>query len=300
MSAEPASSLDAKAEDPADETGASAADSNDSGASAADSNDSGASATDSNGAGLATAGSGHGLTPPSLTGAGRRFLSDLIVELGFVGSGHGRRGRGESAQARNDGRESAACTGCADRGRARARARGALPGLDRIDLTAYDVDRYHRRRACSRRSSAKRYRAVPVGTAETARCWWRSPEPRPVCAFSLGGIAVMTDCAVRPAVAARSPINKLIEDLDFMEGPTDGDASDPRDRDRAAVRGERRARGGACARGHELGPTTGAPCHGVEELEAALTTERRRLTAELDALHDGHQRALDAERERHG
>ena len=27
---------------------------------------------------------GNGLTPPSLTGAGRRFLSDLIVELGFV------------------------------------------------------------------------------------------------------------------------------------------------------------------------------------------------------------------------
>ena len=27
---------------------------------------------------------GPGLTPPSLTGAGRRFLSDLIVELGFV------------------------------------------------------------------------------------------------------------------------------------------------------------------------------------------------------------------------
>jgi hypothetical protein len=28
--------------------------------------------------------SGAGVTPPSLSGAGRRFLSDILVELGFV------------------------------------------------------------------------------------------------------------------------------------------------------------------------------------------------------------------------
>ena len=31
--------------------------------------------------------SGPGVSPPSLSGAGRRFLSDILVELGFVEEG---------------------------------------------------------------------------------------------------------------------------------------------------------------------------------------------------------------------
>ena len=36
------------------------------------------------GPGSGTPLSGAGVTPPSLSGAGRRFLSDILVELGFV------------------------------------------------------------------------------------------------------------------------------------------------------------------------------------------------------------------------
>ena len=71
--------------------------------------------------------SGAGVTAPSLSAASSRFLSDILVELGFVSEVTGRRGGPDGPQPRPaDAREGAAVERRHQRGPARPRARRAL------------------------------------------------------------------------------------------------------------------------------------------------------------------------------
>jgi hypothetical protein len=161
--------------------------------------------------------SGPGVTPPTLSDAGRRFLSDILVELGFVDQA-----RAEQAveAARNPGQtpekvllESGAIT--EDE---LARALAERYGLDHIDLTEYAVD--DSAAALLRQTAAKRYLAAPVGFADDGALVLAVADPAD--SLGLSDIAVMTKLPVRPAVAARSQIKKLVDTMSFMEEPAQG------------------------------------------------------------------------------
>ena len=162
--------------------------------------------------------SGPGVTPPSLSGAGRRFLSDILVELGFVDQDAGRAGRRGGAQSGPDAREGAARERARSREDQLARALAERYGLDHIDLTEFPVDTSAA--ALLRKTAAKRYMAAPVGFAEDGALVLAVSDPAD--SLGLSDIAVMTKLPVRPAVAARSQIAKLVDTLSFMVEPTQG------------------------------------------------------------------------------
>jgi hypothetical protein len=160
---------------------------------------------------------GPGVTPPSLSGAGRRFLSDILVELGFVDETEAERA---VEAARNPGQtpekvllESGAIT--EDQ---LARALAERYGLDHIDLTEFPVD--ESAAALLRQTAAKRYLAAPVGFADDGALVLAVADPAD--SLGLSDIAVMTKLSVRPAVAARSQIAKLLDTLSFMQEPAPG------------------------------------------------------------------------------
>src|SRR5215207_9870110 len=83
---------------------------------------------------------GAGVTPPSLSGAGRRFLSDILVELGFVTES-----QAEHAvqTARNPGQptpEKVLLKSGAISEDQLARALAERYGLEHIDLSEFAVD----------------------------------------------------------------------------------------------------------------------------------------------------------------
>lgn len=171
---------------------------------------------------IASAGSGPpltgpGVTAPSLNGAGRRFLSDILVELGFVEEQEAERA---VEAARNPGQTPEkvllqAGTITEDQ---LARALAERYGLDHIDLTEFPVD--ESAAALLRKTAAKRYLAAPVGFAEDGALVLAVADPAD--SLGLSDIAVMTKLPVRPAVAARTQIAKLLDKLVFMEEPAHG------------------------------------------------------------------------------
>src|SRR5215204_5964162 len=163
--------------------------------------------------------SGAGVTPPSLSGAGRRFLSDILVELGFVTES-----QAEHAvqTARNPGQptpEKVLLKSGAISEDQLARALAERYGLEHIDLAEFAVD--SSAAGLLRKTAAKRYLAAPVGFADDGALVLAVADPGD--ALGLSDIAVMTKLAVRPAVAARSQIMKLLDTLVFMQEPAPGE-----------------------------------------------------------------------------
>jgi type II secretion system (T2SS) protein E len=162
---------------------------------------------------------GPGVTPPSLSGAGSRFLSDILVELGFVPESQAE----EAVQtARNPGQptpEKVLLKSGAISEDQLARALAERYGLEHIDLSEFAVDTSAA--GLLRKSAAKRYLAAPVGFADDGALVLAVADPGD--ALGLSDIAVMTKLAVRPAVAARSQIVKLLDTLVFMEEPAPGE-----------------------------------------------------------------------------
>ena len=160
---------------------------------------------------------GPGVTSPSLSGAGGRFLSDILVELGFVDEAQA----AEAVEAaRNPGQtpEKVLLESDAITEDQLARALAERYGLDHIDLTEFPVDTSAA--ALLRQTAAKRYMAAPVGFAEDGALVLAVSDPAD--SLGLSDIAVMTKLPVRPAVAARSQIAKLVDTLSFMVEPAQG------------------------------------------------------------------------------
>ncbi len=164
--------------------------------------------------------SGAGVTPPSLSGAGRRFLSDILVELGFVSEAQAE----EAVQtARNPGQptpEKVLLKIGAISEDQLARALAERYGLEHIDLSEFPVD--DSSAGLLRYSAAKRYLAAPVGFDDDGALVLAVADPGD--ALGLSDIAVMTKLAVRPAVATRSQIVKLLDTLVFMQEPAPGES----------------------------------------------------------------------------
>jgi hypothetical protein len=242
--------------------------------------------------------SGPGVTPPSLSGAGRRFLSDILVELEFVTSDEAERA---VEAARNPGQtpEKVLLESGGISEDQLARALAERYGLDHIDLTEFPVDTSAA--ALLRKTAAKRYMAAPVGFAEDGALVLAVSDPAD--SLGLSDIAVMTKLPVRPAVAARSQIAKLLDTLSFMVEPAQGTSQTvstvivPPDGDSAGeepapapteqVDAEAPARSGGGADERELARLR-------EELALALV-ERDRARARLE--DDGADAASSHERE---
>jgi type IV pilus assembly protein PilB len=153
-----------------------------------------------------------GITHPVKRHAGPRFLTDVIVELGFV-----ERERADAAV--HAARESATTPEEVLLGWGAitedllARAIAERNGLDHLDLTLFHVDMAAANLLSS--AAAKRYDAVPVGFLGERSLVVAMADPTNVLAID--DIALMTGYDVRPAVASREDIAGLVARLTRLD-----------------------------------------------------------------------------------
>ncbi len=153
-----------------------------------------------------------GVTPPSRRGGSGRFVTDVLVDLGFV------------ARERADGAAEAARTG----GRAPervlleigainhdqlARATAERYGLDHLDLNAFSVDMTAANLLSS--TAAKRYDAVPVAFVNEHTLLVAMADPANI--VTVDDIAMLTGLEIRVAVASAEDIQALVRRLDRFE-----------------------------------------------------------------------------------
>ena len=252
---------------------------------------------------IASAGSGPpltgpGVTSPSLSGAGRRFLSDILVELGFVDEQAAEHAV-EAARHPGQTPEKVLLQASTITEDQLARALAERYGLDHIDLTEFPVD--ESAAALLRQTAAKRYLAAPVGFAEDGALVLAVADPAD--SLGLSDIAVMTKLPVRPAVASRSQIVKLLDKLVFMEEPAQG-ASQTVSTVIVPPDGEAASEPPAAQPSREVDPVPTAPASDAVEREltrlreelALAIVDRDELMAKLTAM--GEQSAAVAEEER--
>jgi type IV pilus assembly protein PilB len=153
-----------------------------------------------------------GVTRPRQRHGGPRFLTDVIVELGFTD-----RGRADAAVAA--ARETASTPeevllgqGAIDRDQL-ARAIAERNGLDHLDLRAFAVDMTAANLLSS--AAAKRYEAVPVAFAGERSLVVAMADPTNVLAID--DIALMSGYEVRPAVASADDIAALISRMSHLD-----------------------------------------------------------------------------------
>jgi type IV pilus assembly protein PilB len=153
-----------------------------------------------------------GVTPPRRRGGSGRFLTDVIVELGFAD-----RGAVEAAteQARSTGvpPERMLLDQAVINSAQLSRAVAERYGLDHLDLALFPVDMAAVNLLNA--SAAKRYSAVPVGYADEHTLLVAMADPANVLAVD--DIAMMTRLDVKPAVASADDIGALIVRMNRFE-----------------------------------------------------------------------------------
>ena len=147
----------------------------------------------------------NGLTPPHKKKAGSRFISDVIVEMGFLA-----RERVEAAveEGKASGRspEQVLLEGGAITGDQLARAVAQRFGLDHVDLTIYKTDVTALNSITPQ--AARRLGAVPIGRDDAGILMIAMSDPSNVLA--LDDLKLMTGSEVRPVVASPDDIQGLI------------------------------------------------------------------------------------------
>ena len=153
-----------------------------------------------------------GLTPPQTRGRSSGFVTDVIVDLGYIGDD---RARQAIEEARTAGRsperlllEQRAITGDQF-----SRALAERYGLDHIDLTAYQTDMAAANLVDV--NTARRYGAIPVGFIDKQTVLLAMADPTNVLAVDDIQIATGLDCRV--AVAADEDIEALIGRLNTLQ-----------------------------------------------------------------------------------
>jgi type IV pilus assembly protein PilB len=173
----------------------------------------------------------NGITPPTSRRGTSRFLSDVIVDMGFVPK--------ETVQSAIESARQQGATPEAilvDQGALSldqlSRAIAARHGLDHLDLSVFKVDMVAANLMTS--SNAKRYDAVPVSFVNDRTVLVAMADPGNV--LVIDDVALMTGYEVKAAVASREDIGALItrltrlddvvastsmEDEDDKEGPAE-------------------------------------------------------------------------------
>lgn len=247
--------------------------------------------------------SGPGVTPPSLSNAGRRFLSDILVELGFVSEATAAEAV-EAARSPGQTPEKVLLDNGSITEDELARALAERYSLDHIDLTEFPLD--DSAAALLRETAARRYLAAPLAFDEDGALVLAVADPAD--SLGLSDIAVMTKLPVRPAVAARSQIEKLLDTLVFMAEPAQGAREAvstvivPPDDESAP--GSPASAGDESVEPVELVPNASGPDEATERELARLREElamaivaRDELAARLAAAGERSESAAERERE---
>jgi type IV pilus assembly protein PilB len=153
-----------------------------------------------------------GLSPPLARGRSSGFVTDVLVDLGFVEEG---RARQAIEEARTAGRppEHLLLEQSAITGDQLSRAVAERYGLDHIDLSVYHVDMAAANLISV--NTARRFGALPVGFADSKTLLVAMADPTNVLAVDDIQIATALDCRV--AVAAPDDIEALIGRLNTLQ-----------------------------------------------------------------------------------
>ncbi|MGN6663236.1 MAG: GspE/PulE family protein [Solirubrobacterales bacterium] len=153
-----------------------------------------------------------GLTPPMQRGRSSGFITDVIVDLGYVPA---ERARQAIEEARTAGLppEALLLQQGAINGDQLSRAVAERYGLDHIDLSNYPVDMAAANLIAV--TTARRYRALPVGFVDKQTLLVAMGDPTNVLAVDDIGLATGLDCRV--AVAAEDDIEALITRLNTLQ-----------------------------------------------------------------------------------
>ena len=153
-----------------------------------------------------------GITPPRKRGGTSRFISDVIVDLGFLPADQVRRaveeGRSSGRTAEQVLLESGAIT--ADQ---LARATAERFGLEHVDLTVYKPDLAALNLVTAQ--AARRYNAVPIGFQSSGVLFVAMADPSNVLA--LDDLKLMTGQEIRPVVASGEDIAALIGRMNRLD-----------------------------------------------------------------------------------
>jgi type IV pilus assembly protein PilB len=158
------------------------------------------------------AGGSPGLTPPRTRGRSQGFITDVLVELGYVAED---RVRQAIEEARNAGAppEALLLTQGVITGDQLSRAVAERYGLDHIDLSGYQVDMAAANLIPV--NTARRFRALPVGFVDKQTLLVAMADPTNVLAVDDIQIATALDCRI--AVAAEEDIEALISRLNTLQ-----------------------------------------------------------------------------------
>jgi type IV pilus assembly protein PilB len=154
----------------------------------------------------------HGVTPPGRRGGSSRFLTDVLVELGFCDAKRVERAIDE-ARSSGVAPERLLLEQKAITGEQLSRAIAERYGLDHLDLGLFKVDMGAVNLLTS--SVAKRYAAVPVSYIDEHTLLLAMADPANVLAVD--DIAMLTRLDVRPAVASEEDIQSLIGRMNRYE-----------------------------------------------------------------------------------
>jgi type IV pilus assembly protein PilB len=153
-----------------------------------------------------------GLTPPQTRGRSSGFVTDVIVDLGYVND---ERARQAIEEARTAGRppERLLLEQGAINADQFSRALAERYGLDHIDLTVYQVDMAAANLVTV--NTARRYQAIPVGFIDKETLLVAMSDPTNVLAIDDIQIATGLDCRV--AVAAQEDVEALLGRLNTLQ-----------------------------------------------------------------------------------
>jgi type IV pilus assembly protein PilB len=165
-----------------------------------------------------------GLTPPQVRGRHSGFVTDVIVDLGYVTDDVARQAI-EAARTAGRPPERLLIEQGSINADQLSRAVAERYGLDHVDLSAYQVDMAAANMISV--NTARRYRALPVGFVDKETLLVAMADPTNVLAVDDIQIATALDCRV--AVAAEEDIEALIGRLNTLqsavsEAVTEGEA----------------------------------------------------------------------------
>src|SRR5436190_6558486 len=159
-----------------------------------------------------TAGGPPGLTPPVARGRSSGFVTDVLVDLGFVPEDRARQAIEEARTAGKSPERLLLDQGAIDADQL-ARAVAERYGLEHVDLAEYQVDMAAANLISV--NTARRYRALPIGFADKQTLIVAMADPTNVLAVDDIQIATALDCRV--AVAAEEDIEALIGRLNTLQ-----------------------------------------------------------------------------------
>ena len=153
-----------------------------------------------------------GITPPRRRGGAARFISDVIVELGFLPQARVDAAVEEGKATGRSPEEVLLQSGALSADEL-ARATAERFGLDHVDLTVYKPDLSAVNLLTP--PAARRYNAVPIGFHSNGHLLVAMSDPSNVLAID--DLKLMTGYEIRPAVASAEDIAGLIAKMNRLD-----------------------------------------------------------------------------------